>query len=61
MPLWAAAVLFLLSIAGVVLSFRAYFRGRGKIFLAAGIASALLCAGSIVYAAAVWLFVSSVK
>jgi hypothetical protein len=61
MPLWADAVLFLLCAAGTALSFRAYFRGGRKIFLAAGVAAIALCAGTIVYAAAVLLFVSSVK
>jgi hypothetical protein len=61
MPMWAAAVLFLLSIAGVVLSFHAYLRSGGKIFLTAGVAAALLCAAAIVYAGAVLFFVSSVR
>jgi hypothetical protein len=61
MPLWGAAVLFLLCTVGTVLSFRAYSQSGGKIFLIAGIAAALLCVGSIVYATAVLLFVSSVK
>ena len=51
MPFWAAVVLFLLSIVGTVLSFRAYSRGGGKIFLAAGIAAALLCAAALLYCA----------
>jgi hypothetical protein len=61
MPLWAAAVLFLICVAGIVLLFRAYFRGGGKIFLAAGIAVSLLCAAAMFYIAAVLFFVSSVK
>jgi hypothetical protein len=61
MPLWAAGFLFLLCVAGITFSFRAYFRSGGKIFLAAGIAASLLCLGSIVYATVVLLFVSSVK
>jgi hypothetical protein len=61
MQLWADAVLFLLCAAGTASSFRAYFRGGGKIFLAAGVAAIALCAGTIVYAAAVLLFVSSAR
>jgi cytochrome b subunit of formate dehydrogenase len=60
MPLWAAIGLFLLSIAGTVLSFRAYFRGGGKIFLAAGAVSALLCAAALLYCGLALLLISSV-
>jgi hypothetical protein len=60
MPLWAAIGLFLLSIAGAALSFRAYFRGGGKIFLASGIAAALLCAAALLYCALALLLVSSI-
>ena len=61
MPLWAAAALFLLCIAGTVMSFRAYFRKGGKIFLASGIVLSLLCAAALLYMAAVLILVSSVK
>jgi hypothetical protein len=61
MPLWAAAVLFLLCAAGIVLSFRAYFRSGGKIFLVAGVTAVLLCIAAIIYAGAVLFFVSSVR
>jgi hypothetical protein len=61
MPLWAAAALFVLFIAGTVTSFRAYFRGGGKIFLAFGIAASLICVAALAYAALTLLFVSSVK
>ena len=60
MPFWAAVVLFLLSIVGTVLSFRAYSRGGGKIFLAAGIAAALLCAAALLYCAFTLILVSAV-
>jgi hypothetical protein len=60
MPLWAAIGLFLLSIAGTALSFRAYFRGGGRMFRAAGAASALLCAAASLYCGLALLFISSV-
>ena len=59
MPLWAAALFFIIGISGAGLSFRAYSRG-GKKFLAIGIAISLLCFAALLYAAAVLLFVSSI-
>jgi hypothetical protein len=61
MPLWIAAALFFLCLVGAVLSFRAYFRGGGKIFLAAGIAASFLCFAALGYVALALLFVSSVN
>ena len=61
MPLWVAAVLFLLCVAGAVFSFRAYSRGGAKIFLAAGVTLSLLCVVALLYVAAVVLLVSAVK
>jgi hypothetical protein len=61
MPLWMAILLFLLFAAGAACSFRAYARGGGKFFLALGITLALLILASLLYVAAVQLFVSGVK
>ena len=61
MPLWVAAVLFLLCVAGTVLSFRAYSRGGAKIFLAAGVTLSLLCVAALLYVAAILLLVLAVK
>ena len=61
MPLWVAAALFLLCVAGAMFSFRAYSRGGAKIFLAAGVALLLLCVAALLYVAAVLFLVSAVK
>jgi hypothetical protein len=61
MPLWLAAVLFVLCVAGVLASFRAYFKGGEKIFLAFGIAASLICLAALAYAALTLFFVSSIK
>jgi hypothetical protein len=61
MPLWIAAALFVLCVIGIALSFRAYFRGGGKIFLAAGIIAAFICLAALGYAALTLLFASSVR
>ena len=61
MPLWAAAALLVLFIAGTVMSFRAFFRGGGKIFLAFGVAASVICLAALAYAALALFFVSSIK
>ena len=61
MPLWVAAALFLLCVAGAMFSFRAYSRGGAKIFLAAGVTLSLLCVATLLYMSAVVLLVSAVK
>ena len=61
MPLWVAAVLFLLCAIETVLAFRSYFRGRGKIFLVYGIALSLVCVAAILYALCVLILVSAVN
>ena len=61
MPLWVAAALFSLCVAGAVLSFRAYSRGGSKIFLAAGVTLSFLCVAALLYVAAVLVLVSAVK
>ena len=61
MPLWAAAALLVLFIAGTVMSFRAFFRGGGRIFLAFGIAASVICLAALAYAALTLLLVWSVK
>jgi hypothetical protein len=61
MTLWVAAALFVLFMTGTALSFRAYFRGEGEIFLAFGIAASLICLAALAYAALTLFFVSSVK
>ncbi|MCL2683949.1 MAG: hypothetical protein FWE55_01775 [Synergistaceae bacterium] len=61
MPLWAAVLLFLICVAGSVLSFRAYFRGSGKLFLVPGIALSLLSIAGMLYVAAGVLLVSSIR
>ena len=60
MPLWAAAVLFLIGVTGAVQSFRAYARGSRGFFLAAGVVLSLFSVAALLYAAMVLLFVSSV-
>jgi hypothetical protein len=61
MPLWAAAALFVLCITAAALSFRAYFRGGGKLFLAFGITASVICLAALTYAALALFFISSVK
>lgn len=61
MPLWAAAALFVSCIIGTVLSFRAYFTRRRRVFFVMGIVLSLLCSGAVVYLAAAFLLVSAVK
>ena len=68
MPLWAAAVLFLICAIGTVQSFRAYIcrakppvRGGAKLFFAAGIALSLLSIAALLYVIAALLFVSSIR
>ena len=61
MPLWVAAVLFLLCVVGAVLSFRAYSLRGSKIFLAVGVTLSLLCVAALLYVAFVLLLVSAVK
>jgi hypothetical protein len=60
MPLWAAAALLILLITGAAVSFRAYFKGGGKLFLACGITISVLCVAALLYIAAALLFVSSI-
>ena len=67
MPLWVAALLFLLCSIGTAKSFRAYFcrakssaRSGAKLFFTAGIALLLLSIAALLYVAAVLLFVISI-
>lgn len=60
MPLWGAAALLLIGIIGTVMSFRAYARGGGKIFLASGIVLSLFSIAALLYVAMVLLFISAV-
>jgi hypothetical protein len=60
MPLWAAGLLLIPCAALSVVAFRAYRGGGGKIFIAAGIIMALVCAAALLYVSAALIFVSSV-
>jgi hypothetical protein len=60
MPLWAAALLLVALITGAAVSFRAYFKGGGKLFLACGIAASVLCIAALLYVAATLILVSAV-
>jgi hypothetical protein len=60
MPLWGAGFLLASCVALSVAAFRAYRRGGGKIFLAAGIILALVCVAALLYVAATLIFISSV-
>lgn len=61
MPLWTAALLFLLFAAASVFFFRRGFVRSGRTFLTAGISSASLAVAMLVYAAAALLFLSSIN
>jgi hypothetical protein len=61
MPLWVAGLLLILCVLLSVLAFRAYRHVGRKIFLAAGIILALVCAVALLYAAATLIFISSVN
>jgi hypothetical protein len=61
MPFWAAFTLFIALITGTAASFRAYFKGGGKSFLACGIVTSVLCATTLLYIVATLIFVSSIR
>ena len=61
MPLWVAAVLFLLCVVGTVLSLRVYLRGGDPFFLSAGISLLAFSLVALTYVACVLLLVSAVK
>jgi len=61
MALWVAVLLFFLFVTGSVLSYRAYFRGVGRLFLVSGIVLSLLSLVTLFYVAAGVFLVSSVQ
>ena len=61
MILWVAGLLFFLFVIGTALSYRAYFRGCGRLYLVSGIILSLLSLVTLFYVAAGVFLVSSVQ